>query len=231
MPRVTSGLVLNKAGSKNVNYCLMFCFAAYSHQEKWNISESPEYKWERVCSIVLSYFGYALKRNVNHSQTAHQRFSDSSSCVTWHQCHLWTCYEVHNFPGNWENRKSWAEYHSICWGKPLVVPICYNFCLNLERNTTAKHFLASIAFKLFYVPSSFSLRICVRQLRESMRGKKFPRFQKPYKLQQSCNSSSYYDIAILFQNRTPSSSSSGLLALWFHYFKFPLQQRAGQPLL
>lgn len=108
MLRVDSGLVLNKAGSKNVNYWLMFCFAPYSHQEKWNVSESPEYKWKRVCTAALSYFGYAIKWNINHSQSAHQH-SSASSCVTWHRCRLWTDYDVQNFPGNWESRKSSAD--------------------------------------------------------------------------------------------------------------------------
>lgn len=73
MLRVTSGSALNKAGSKNVNYWLIFCFAPYSHQEKWNASESPEHKWKSVRTIALSYFGYAIKWNINilrvHSST------------------------------------------------------------------------------------------------------------------------------------------------------------------
>lgn len=163
MSRVISGLVLNKAGSKNVNYCLMFCFATYSHQEKWNNSESPEYKWERICSIALSYFGYARKKK-------HKPFSDCTSvllnqcpCETWCQCHPWTCLQSTQFS------RELREQKKLNWG---IIPLSeqsYQFHLlisitawTLERNIRAKHFLASIALMQFYLPSTFSLRSCVR---------------------------------------------------------------------
>lgn len=107
MLRVTSGSALNKAGSKNVNYWLIFCFAPYSHQEKWNASESPEHKWKSVRTIALSYFGYAIKWNINilrvHSSTPQPVAVWAGINVISELSH------VQNFPGSWESRKNSAE--------------------------------------------------------------------------------------------------------------------------